>query len=311
MKWIKKGLIFNIDQNSKTEWSMTHVQIPVVDVVSESSLRIYYGTRDRYNRTSTSYIEVEADNPANVLYVHNKPILSLGELGTFDDSGAMPSCIVTHEKKKYHYYIGWNVGTTVRYRNSIGLAVSNADDSVTRMFDGPVMDRTNIEPHFVVTPFVMIEDGVWRMWYCGCTGWHVENGITEPRYQIKYAESLDGISWKRENVVCIPYKNDKEANARPCVIKENGIYKMWYCFRSIADYRSDKTRSYKIGYAESVDGINWIRKDEEIEFDREDEWDSEMMAYPYVYIHKGRKYMIYNGNGFGKTGIGYCVLEEN
>ena len=36
-----------------------------------------------------------------------------------------------------------------------------------------------------------------------------------------------------------------------------------------------------------------------------------MMAYPYVYEHKGRKYMVYNGNGFGEAGFGYAVLEED
>jgi len=312
MKWIKKGLIFNVEDN-RHDWSRTHAQIPVVDVIDDSRLRIYYGTRDQYNRTSTSYIEVESDNPSNVLYVHDRPVLSPGKLGAFDDSGAMPSCIVNHEGTKYHYNIGWNVGTTVRYRNSIGLATSIAGDStVIRLFDGPVMDRTNMEPHFVVTPFVIIEGGVWKMWYCGCTGWYVENGITEPRYQIKYAESLDGISWTRDNIVCIPYKHDKEANARPSVIREDGMYKMWYCYRSIANYRTDKDKSYKIGYAESSDGISWIRKDEEVEIEKsEDGWDSEMMAYPYVYEHKGRKYMLYNGNGFGKTGFGYSVLDKD
>lgn len=311
MKWIKKGLIFNVGAENRAEWSLSHAQIPTVDFVNEVKLRIYYGTRDQYNRTSTSYIEVEADNPSNILYVHDRPVLSPGKLGAFDDSGAMPSCIVNHEGKSYHYYIGWNVGTTVRYRNSIGLAVGAVDDSVHRLFDGPVMDRTNIEPHFVVTPFVMIENKIWKMWYCGCTGWYVVNGVTEPRYQIKYAESLDGVSWRRENVVCIPYKNDLEANARPSVIKEDGIYKMWYCYRSISGYRTDKDKSYKIGYAESNNGINWIRKDEVMEFNGEADWDAQMMAYPYVYLHKGKKYMLYNGNGFGKTGFGYSVLDES
>jgi predicted GH43/DUF377 family glycosyl hydrolase len=115
----------------------------------------------------------------------------------------------------------------------------------------------------------------------------------------------------RENVTCIHYKFDKEANARPCVIKEDGIYKMWYCYRGSVDYRTDKEQSYRIGYAESTDGLNWIRKDEEAGIDRsETGWDSAMIEYPYVYEHKGRKYMFYNGNGFGESGFGYAVLEE-
>jgi hypothetical protein len=261
---------------------VTHAQIPVADLINGDMVRIYFGVRDRYNRTSTTYIEAKADNPSKVLYVHDKPVLSPGKLGTFDDRGAMPSCIVTHRGRKYFYFIGWNVSTTVRYRNSIGLAVSDDDGrTFRRLFEGPIMDRTHIEPYFVVTPYVVVEDGIWRMWYCGCTGWSIEKGITEPRYQI------------------------------PHVVKENGIYRMLYCYRSISDYRIDKERSYRIGYAESPDGKTWKRKDDEVGIDRSEEgWDSEMMAYPYLYEYKGKKYMLYNGNGFGKSGFGYAVSEE-
>lgn len=310
MKWMKKGLIFKPDNNF--EWMVHHACVPIADKVNDEVLRIYFGPRDKYNRTVTTFIEVEADDPSNVLYVHDKPVLSLGKLGCFDDSGAMPSCIVNYKNKKYLYYIGWNIGVTVSYRNSIGLAVSD-DGGLTfnRAYEGPVVDRTHLEPYFTASPYVIIDNGIWRMWYASCTGWIIHNNRTEPLYQIKYAQSQDGVHWIRENVTCVDYKFDKEANARPCVIKEDGIYKMWYCYRGSFDYRTNKDQSYRIGYAESTDGIKWIRKDEEAGIDRsEDGWDSQMIEYPYVYEHKSKKYMLYNGNGFGKSGFGYAILEE-
>jgi len=310
MKWMKKGLIFKPDNNF--EWMVHHACVPIANKVNDEVLRIYFGPRDKYNRTVTTFIEVEADDPSNVLYVHDKPVLSLGKLGCFDDSGAAPSCILNYKNKKYLYYIGWNVGVTVSYRLAIGLAVSE-DGGLTfnRAYEGPVVDRTHLEPYFTTAPYVIIDNGIWKMWYASCTGWIIHNNKTEPLYQIKYAESQDGIHWIRENVTCVDYKFDKEAIGRPCVIKEDGIYKMWYCYRGSFDYRTNKDQSYRIGYAESTDGIKWIRKDEEAGIDRsEDGWDSEMMEYPYVYEHKGRKYMLYNGNGFGKSGFGYAILEE-
>ena len=42
-----------------------------------------------------------------------------------------------------------------------------------------------------------------------------------------------------------------------------------------------------------------------------DGWDSAMMEYPFVYEHRGLKYMLYNGNGFGESGIGYAVLRDD
>jgi len=35
-----------------------------------------------------------------------------------------------------------------------------------------------------------------------------------------------------------------------------------------------------------------------------------MICYPYVFKHKGRFYMLYCGNGYGKTGFGLAVLED-
>jgi hypothetical protein len=39
-------------------------------------------------------------------------------------------------------------------------------------------------------------------------------------------------------------------------------------------------------------------------------WDSEMIEYPFVFKHKGLRYMIYNGNGYGKTGFGLAACSE-
>ena len=310
MKWVKKGLIFRADH--QYEWMCHHACVPIADSVGEGLLRIYFGPRDDYGRTRAAFITVEADNPANVLAVHDRPVLDLGKLGTFDDSGVMPCCIVNRDSKKYLFYVGWNPAVTVSYRNSIGFAVSE-DGGLTfhRPFEGPIVDRNQDEPYFCASPFVMIDEGKWKLWYASSTGWLVVRGKTEPLYQIKYAESPDGIHWTRQNVTCLAYTFEGEANARPCVIKENGLYRMWYCFRGSVDYRTDRANSYRIGYAESHNGIDWIRQDDRVGIDRSVEgWDSLMMEYPYVYQHKGRKYMLYNGNGFGESGFGYAILDE-
>ena len=34
-------------------------------------------------------------------------------------------------------------------------------------------------------------------------------------------------------------------------------------------------------------------------------WDSEMIAYPFVFDHKGNRYMLYNGNSYGKRVEGF------
>ena len=310
MKWIKKGLIFKPDNGP--EWMVSHASIPVVDRMSGETLRIYFGTRDEHGRSQLAFLDVRADSPQDIVYKHSKPLLELGNPGTFDDNGIMPSWLVNYGDKKYLYYIGWNPQVTVSYRLSIGLAISE-DRGMTyqKYSEGPISDRAIDEPYFNTAPSVMVDGDIWRMWYVSCTKWKTIDAWPEPFYHIKYAESLDGIHWKRTGLVCIDNDDFADAIGRPCVFKENGIYKMFYSYRSAKRYRNDPKQSYRLGYAESMDGISWTRKDNETGINRSSSgWDSEMIEYCYLVEHKGRKYMFYNGNGFGKSGFGYAILDN-
>lgn len=35
-----------------------------------------------------------------------------------------------------------------------------------------------------------------------------------------------------------------------------------------------------------------------------------MICYSYIFNHKGSRYMLYNGNGYGKTGFGLAKFEK-
>jgi len=309
MKWVKRGVVFTPGQ--KSGWVTSHAQIPVGEHINEEVLRIYFSTRDDEGRSLPTYIEVEADNPRNILYIHPEPILPLGRPGTFDDSGIMPFSIVNRANEKRLYYVGWNRRATVPYHQAIGLAVStDGGRSYTRHSEGPVCDRSVNEPFFCTAPCVMVQNDRWKMWYVSCTHWEIIDGQAEPLYLVKYAESSDGIDWEMTGIVCIGYDESTDAIARPFVFIEGGLYKMYFSFRSASGYRTDPERSYRLGYAESEDGIKWVRKNGEPPISRsESGWDSEMIAYCQVYEHKGKRYMLYNGNGFGRSGIGYAVFE--
>ena len=67
-----------------------------------------------------------------------------------------------------------------------------------------------------------------------------------------------------------------------------------------------------MGYAISKNGLNWTRKDNLINLTtskEKDKWDSDMIAYPHVIKFKNKKYMFYNGNGYGKDGIALAIQE--
>lgn len=311
MGWIKKGLIYC--PKGYDDWSQSHAQVPVVDQINKERLRIYYSTRDAKSRSRTSYIDVSADNPREIIYQHHEPILPLGEPGTFDDCGVMATWVTNYKQKKYLYYIGWTVRNTVPYHNSIGLAVSeDGGESYQKYSAGPLFSPTPEEPYFAGTACVILDAGVWKNWYLSCTHWASVEGKMEPFYHIKYAESEDGIHWRRNAQVALDYKSEEEGGiVKASVIKEHGMYKMWYAYRNGKNYRSNRANSYRIGYAESPDGIEWRRLDERVDLQLSSHgWDSEMLAYPHVIDHQKKRYMFYNGNGFGRSGFGYAEWQD-
>lgn len=306
MNWNKKGLIYQ--PTGEMSWSKSHAQVPVPYEL-DNCIRVLFSTRDESGRSNPGFVDLDKKDLKKIIQIGNRPILSLGKAGEFDDCGVMPSWMIYHENKWWLYYIGWNVRNTIPYHNSVGLAFSKDGLNFEKFSNGPLWDRNYNDPHYSGTSCVLIDDnGVWRNWYLSCTEWREVNGKMEPRYHIKYAESKDGINWIRNGKVAIDYRNNEEAGiVKASVIKEAGIYKMWYSYRNFSNYRTDKNNSYRIGYAESLNGIEWKRMDDINGLDVSSSgWDSLMVEYPHVMNLNKKKIMFYNGNGFGQSGFGYA-----
>ncbi len=308
MKWEKRGQILSLD-DFNIPWMQSHTQVPVPYVLADGNIRIYFNSKTE-GKARPTFVELDWKTK-EIIYINEMPLLELGEPGTFDDSGIMVSSVIEHDGKLYMYYIGWNQQVSVSYQNSIGLAISeDGGKSFQKYSRGPLIGRSMEDPIFVSSPYVIKVEDKWIMYYLSCTKWIQGENKMEPVYNIKYALSEDGINWdtQLENI-CID--GTDEAIAQPCVMKENDIFKMWYSTRGVLDYRTNKNNSYRIGYAESEDGIQWVRKDSEAGIDVSYEgWDSEMIEYSYV-IRKDNEYiMFYNGNGFGQSGIGYAVAPK-
>lgn len=306
MEWRKLGKIFCAENNS--DWMYSHAMIPVAEHVEGDLYRIYFSSRDKLNRGHGAFLEVDMRNPTHVLRWHEQPVLQPGALGCFDDSGALPNSIVNVGGHKMLYYTGINLGVTVKIRNSIGLAEWNElTHRFDRCFDGPVIDRTRDFPHFVATPEVQYENNHFRAWFTSCVRWDVGACGAQHYYRIEYAESLDGINWDRDGKVAIDFRDKFEyAIGVPRIIKDGNVYKMFFCSRATRD-----CPTYRIRYAVSRDGIEWDRQDHLVGIDvSESGWDAQMICYPYIFDHAGLRYMLYNGNDYGKTGFGIAVLNK-
>jgi hypothetical protein len=267
-------------------------------------VRVFFSARDADERSRVGWLDFDPREPARLQRVGDRPALEPGGLGAFDESGAMGSWVVEAAGLTWLYYIGWTRGVTVPFYNSIGLACSD-DGGVTfeRVFEGPILGRDSVDPYFTASCCVLVDRGAWRMWYLSCTGWQRVEGRPRHSYHIRHATSEDGVTWRRDGRVCIDFERPVEyAISRPSVVRDGDRYRMWYSWRG---------PSYRIGYAESADGLEWARHDDRAGIDvSERGWDSEMIEYPCVFDFAGRRYMLYNGNDYGRTGIGLAELEE-
>lgn len=162
----------------------------------------------------------------------NNPVLGGGELGTCFD------VYVTTENGRYRMDFSW--------RPQKSVAVTFSDDGIN--WEQP---QITLSPE----PLNGWEDDInrncvikvgnkYKMWYTGQA-----NGYSA----IGYAESDDGIHFKRiskKPVLDREYEWEGYSVMNPCVIYEDGIYKMWYA-------AGETFEPNVLAYAESEDGIKW------------------------------------------------------
>jgi hypothetical protein len=287
----------------------THAARPIPYRLSDDVIRLFFSSRDHDDRMLPTYIDVDADNPATILQVSEVPLSTLGPIGSFDDSGITLACILEHDGTRYIYYTGWKRRRVVPFELSIGAFVwPQAGEGIERLYRGPIMAQDKDHPYLVAGPFVMFDADRFKMWYCSGTDWKIVGDSAEPIYTVCYAESEDGINWRPHGTPVIQYEYDGEVISAPWVIKNRDTYQMWYSTRGS---ESREAKNYLIGYAESPDGIEWTRSDDQAGITRsESGWDSEMICYPSFYPYRDKIYMFYSGNGVGRGGVGYAVADN-
>jgi len=245
-------------------------QLPTLEDRNEI-IRVYYSYRIN-KQSHINYFEILKKN-LKLKYKNKRPVFSPGHTGCFDDVGVMPSCLVGGRL----YYTGWNLRGTVPYGHSIGFAIFNEKkNKFERIQKGPVLDRGRKVPYLANSPFVIGN----KMWFCNGTGWDGNFA----KYTI----------WEAEN------------NNEDWIVKKQLFGKLneacsRACYSEIGFLFAKKTK--KTQYEIFLYKKNKIKKI--IRKSSKDDWDSEMTCYPYFF----KDMIFYNGNGYGKSGVGVVRLE--
>ncbi|MDB5619739.1 hypothetical protein [Tardiphaga sp.] len=306
MRWNKLGHIFVAKGHSEQVHS--HGIVPIARPLGNFRYRIYFSPRDTQSRSNVSWLDIDIRDPTTVLRLSERPLLGPGALGMFDDAGSMCCWITEHDGIERLYYQGWNLGKSVSFHVAVGVAERPAGDPdrpFERISKGPILDRCMTEPVFVSDPAVVVENGKWRMWYQSGKPWTEGPTQALPSYDIRYAESPDGVNWTLGGIQSLVFQHPGEiAIARFCPLREaDGSWKAWYSYRA-------NDWGYRIGYATSDDGVKWTRRDDEVGIERDaDSWEGPMICYPFVFDTEVGRMMLYNGGRYGDAGFGIAVLE--
>jgi hypothetical protein len=305
--WTKLGHVFpHCDEHRR---QCRFAAIPIVESAKDSSFRVYFTDRDEDNRACVKALTLEMGDGVRVTEFTNQRLLEYGPPGSFDDRGAMGASLLQQENETWLYYTGWNTASTVPFRLAIGLAIRDEESGKFRRYsEGPIIDRTTMDPYLSASSCVIRDEGKLKMWYISCKRWERQTDRSLKHYYlVKYAESNDGLNWVRNHDEAVGFRYPGEyAIAMPRVLKDGLTYKMWYSYRNGLN-----AETYRVGYAESMDGRHWQRKDEQVALDVTPKaWDSDMICYPFIFDHAGKRYMLYNGNGYGETGFGLAVLDR-
>ncbi len=316
MRWEKRGLCFRPSEHQFLGAPMQYAQAPQA-LVGEDSVRVYFSTRTRDESgqylSHVGYVDFDLDL-GTIQRVSRVPVIALGSLGCFDEHGIFPMNVVRQGSIVYGFTCGWSRRQSVPVETSIGLARStDGGQTFERLGDGPVLTASLHQPFLVGDPFVQIHDGLWHMWYITGMRWIEDHPFeTGPArvYKIVHATSRDGSHWQAEGPPLIDDSLGRdECQALPTVVKLDGRYHMYFCFRAAGGFRSDRERSYRLGYAHSDNLVTWTRDDSRGGIERSiDGWDSQMACYPHLFQCRGETYLLYNGNDFGRDGFGLARL---
>jgi predicted GH43/DUF377 family glycosyl hydrolase len=159
---------------------------------------------------------------------------------------------VLYNADSLRYEMWFTAGAQISFPYTIGFAKSVDGITWEVYSSNPVLspEAGKWDAYTVLAPYVIRENGQYKMWYTGCA-------TAQLLYRIGYATSSDGINWARHtsNPVFEPGTANWESAsvAYGCIMPYANGYKMWY------SGGSSSWSETAIGYATSLDGITWER----------------------------------------------------
>ena len=273
-----------------------------------NKIELFITGRDSFgiSRIGKSLLKINNDSSLSVLEIEDDPILDIGPSGCFDENGVSYPWIVVNKGIEYLYYVGWVNGGNNRFQNFLGLATKPIKEKFfKRKYNIPILDRTEQEPFGTGSCCVFKEKNQWLMLYTSFLPWAGKSKssdshpYSQPSYNIKVAISNDLINWKRNYKSILEFREGEFIHGKPVLYEENNKFELYFSVRG---------NSYRIGVASGTN-IKKLKRGINLKFKYQD-WISETQEYAFPILLNKTKYLFFNGNGYGRTGLGYTILKN-
>ncbi len=223
-------------------WEGNKINQPRVVKVTDTHWRMYYtgwGYKHPNGGSPWAFNLAESFDGGVTWKRHSEgPLLERGDVTSPDGGGAF----VPEVRRIGDKWMMWYTAMKVGRGQSIHLCRATSDDGVhwTKHPGNPVLtDDFEKRPgrNVISRCYVRYDNGVFQMWY----------SHARPAYRIKYAESLDGISWERSPIEPVldagPEGSwDSKMVEYPEVDVVNGAWRLWFCGNGFGS----------VGYAEGI-----------------------------------------------------------
>ena len=303
-EWVKQGLLYALPANGLHAKLCSHTANPTPVHLREDTYRIFYSARDASNRSSVGAVDIDLVTK-QIVHEHKQPFLECGPPGSFFQDGISLGNHYEASGKRYLTFMGWQNPPDGHWRGDIGRLLVKDDLSLEVDSLRPFMTSDEADPISLSYPWVMMtSSGHYDMWYGSTVTWDAGNG--EMLHVIKHASSSNGETFQKTSFTVPNEIGRAQAFSRPTILKSGvDTWNMWF------SYRAGNGIPYRIGHAISSDGRNWALALDCANLNVSSEgWDSHMVEYPYVFIHKGEIVMLYNGNEYGQSGFGMAILAS-
>ncbi|TLP65760.1 hypothetical protein FEE96_09685 [Parasedimentitalea maritima] len=302
MTWRKQGLVYCPDGTSS--WARHSFMTPTPWLRDGNTIRLFGGSRDEQGVSRIGWVDVDAADPKHIKAISSEPVLDVGAPGMFDDNGVIMGDVLEVSKDELRlYYVGFQLVEKAKFLAFTGVAISHdRGDTFRRYQQTPILDRC---PEGTIIGALhsisrMPGDG-YRAWIARGSGWQELEGRQYPKYDCWTLTSTDGLKFDDASAKQIVTPNQAEYRiGRP---RANQLADGTWELRVTSDTLAKQYESFRFT---SADGVTFARTDA-VELPRGDDgsWDSDMTCYPaHIETQTGARYLFYNGNDMGRTGVG-------